>query len=593
MMKDNTPKNTSGMAKLFKSFGKYRTPFVISIVLLVVSVIFTIVAPNQVQNITNLLQEGAQNIAKGTGSMDLGAIGKIGLLVALFHIISFAAGAISGIVLNTAIQKYSRDLREAIIAKINRLPLAYFNERPIGDILSIVTNDVDTLGTSLQNCVSMLIQSGLLLVGVVVAMFLSSPPMAVVVLISLPFIIVVLAITIKFALPLFDKTQRTLGEVNAIVEENFAGQLVIKVFNAEELKGKPFYERNTALGKALYLSQLLGGIIQPLMTFISNATYAAILIVGGVLVVNGTITFGTVTAFLVYVSLFQEPLSQIGQASNTLQLATASSNRIFEFIDADEMSDESAKQQYLTIDKIQGEVDFKDICFGYRPNELFVKHFTKTIKPGMKVAVVGPTGAGKSTLVNLLMRFYELNSGDIKVDGVSIQDMSRAEVRSYFGMILQETWVMNGTLRENLVYNLEGIEDDRIYEVLAQTGLEHYVETLPKKLDSEITQSSLSSGQQQLVTIARAMLENAPMMILDEATSNVDTRTELLISEALDKLMAGRTSFVIAHRLSTIRNADLILVMKDGDIVETGTHDSLMAEGGLYSEIYNAQFANS
>lgn len=588
MMNERTPENKT---TIIGSLGKYRTPVIISLILLLISVIFTIIVPDQLRDMTNLILEGTKNIAAGTGQMDLLAIGTAGLMIALYYLISFVSGSVSGIMLNTAIQKYSKDLRTEIIAKINRLPLSYYNDRPIGDILSIVTNDVDTLGTSLQNCVSMLIQSGLMLVGVVIAMFISCSEMAIVVLISLPLIILALAITMKFALPLFEKNQKVLGEVNACVEENFSGQLIIKAFNAEEQKGKPFYEKNEELGKSLFLSQLLGGIIQPLMTFISYVTYAAVLIVGGVLVIKGRITIGTVTAFLVYVGLFQEPLSQIGQAANTLQLAKASSNRVFEFLAAEEMEDESDKPRYLKREEVKGEVEFIDVCFGYRPNELFVKHFSKVITPGMKVAVVGPTGAGKSTLVNLLMRFYELNSGDIKIDGVSIQDMSRRELREYFGMILQETWVMHGTLRENLVYNLQNVEEERIYEVLEQTGLRHFVETLPDKLDSEITANSLSSGQQQLVTIARAMLENAPMMILDEATSNVDTRTELIISDALDKLMDGRTSFVIAHRLSTIRNANLILVMKDGDIVETGTHDSLMAEGGLYSEIYNAQFA--
>lgn len=592
MTNTNTPKKSENrLNNVFNSFGKYKIPFIISLILLVVSVVFTIIAPAQIQKLTNLLQEGASAIAEGSGSIDLEAIAAVGLLLVAFYLIAFASGAVSANILNTAIQRYSRDLREAIIKKINRVPLSYYNTRQIGDILSIITNDVDTLGTSLQNGVSMLLQSLMMLVGVVIAMFISCPKMALVVLISLPLIIIVLSAAVKIALPLFDKNQRFLGGVNTIVEENFSGQLVIKAFNAEEEKGSEFYEKNKALGRVLFLSQMVGGLIQPLMSFISYLTYAAVLIVGGVLFVNGSIDFGTITAFLVYVGLFQEPLSQIGQASNTLQLATASANRVFEFLEVEEMEDESAKPVLLDHDHIRGEVEFKDICFGYRPNELFVKHFSKVIKPGMKVAVVGPTGAGKSTLVNLLMRFFELNSGDILIDGVSIQDMSRAEVRQLFGMILQETWVMNGTLRENLVYNLENVDEDRIASILEDTGLSHYVSTLPKKLDNEIQGSgSLSSGQQQLVTIARAMIENAPMMILDEATSNVDTRTELLISKSLDSLMEGRTSFVIAHRLSTIKNADMILVMKDGDIVETGTHDSLMAENGLYAEIYNAQF---
>ena len=592
MKNTNTPpKKPNRFKELLTSFGKYRIKFVISILLLIVSTVLVIIAPSQIQVLTNVLKDGAEAVADGTGTIDLEKISTIGLTLLAIYLVSFGTGAASENILNTAIQRYSRDLREAIIKKINRIPLGYYNDRPTGDILSIITNDVDTLGTSLQNGINTLLYSVVMILGVVVAMFISSPIMALVVLVSVPLIILVLSAIVKLAMPLFDKNQEYLGEVNTVTEENFSGQIIIKTFNAEKLKEKQFGEKNKALGKVLFVSQLIGGLIQPLMNFISYITYAAVLIIGGTLFVGGKIDFGTITAFLVYVGLFQEPLAQIGQASNTLQLAGASSGRVFEFLNAEEMSDESKKPLLLDHGKIRGEVEFRNICFGYRPNELFVKHFSKVIKPGMKVAVVGPTGAGKSTLVNLLMRFYELNSGDILIDGVSIKDMSRTELRTLFGMILQETWVMNGTLRENLVYNLKEYDEARIDQILEDTGLSHFVSTLPDGLDTEIKgQSALSSGQQQLVTIARAMIEDAPMMILDEATSNVDTRTEQIISHALDELMKGRTSFVIAHRLSTIRNADQILVMKDGDIVETGTHDSLMAEGGLYSEIYNAQF---
>ena len=431
-----------------------------------------------------------------------------------------------------------------------------------------------------------------MLLGVFVAMFIACWQMALVVIASLPIMLIIIFLTFKFALPLFDKNQKVLGEVNATVEENYSGQLVIKAFNAEKDKINEFKEKNDLLGSILYRYQAYGGLIEPAMSFVSYLTYAAILITGGLLFANGHISdIGVITGFIVYVSLFQEPLSQIGQASSTIQLGTAACNRVFNFLEQEELEEEGEKPVLLDHSNIRGEVEFKDVCFGYDPNKLTIKHFSGKIKPGMKVAIIGPTGAGKTTLVNLLMRFYELTSGDILVDGVSIKDMSRQELRNIFGMILQETWVINGSLRENIVYNLKDVDEERLKEILEETNLSHYVETLPQGIDTVIQkESALSSGQKQLVTIARAMTENAPMLILDEATSNVDTRTEILIQKAMDSLTSGRTSFVIAHRLSTIKNADLIFVMKEGNIVETGTHDSLMELGGLYSEIYNSQF---
>lgn len=346
------------------------------------------------------------------------------------------------------------------------------------------------------------------------------------------------------------------------------------------------------LGSILYKSQAFGGLVEPAMAFVSYITYAAVLITAGLLFEKGSIAdIGVITGFIVYISLFQEPLAQIGQASSTIQLGTAACNRVFTFLENEELPDEQNKKALLDHTKIRGEVEFKNVCFGYDPKKLTIKNFSGKIKPGMKVAIIGPTGAGKTTLVNLLMRFYEITSGDILVDGVSIKDMSRNELRDIFGMILQETWVINGTLRENVVYNLKDVEDERLSKILDETNLSHYISTLPQGLDTVIQkESALSAGQKQLVTIARAMAENAPMLILDEATSNVDTRTEILIQNTMDTLTKGRTSFVIAHRLSTIKNADLIFVMKDGNIVETGNHDSLMELGGLYSEIYNSQF---
>lgn len=587
-------KERNKLGALVKAFRKYYVPFVISILLLVVSVIFTILTPGTIRELTNQISPAWEHatIEGNTFKIDLGAVTSLGIRLAVYVLISFVTGAISGFVLNTIIQKFSKDLRAQISEKINKMPLNYFDTTQLGDILSVITNDVDTLSTSLQNSVSMLVQSGVMLLGVFVAMFIAAWQMALVVICSLPIMLVIILLTFKKALPLFDKSQQVLGDVNGTVEENYSGQLIIKSFNAEAKKVEEFRAKNNAFGDILYKSQAFGGLIEPAMSFVSYLTYAAVLITGGLLYANGTIKeMGIITGFIVYVSLFQEPLAQIGQASSTIQLGTAACNRVFNFLELEELPEEGDKPQLLDHAHIRGEVEFRDVCFGYDPKKLTIKNFSGKIKPGMKVAIIGPTGAGKTTLVNLLMRFYELTSGDILVDGVSIKDMSRAELRDIFGMILQETWVINGTLRENIVYNLKNVDENRLKEILEETNLSHYVETLPQGLDTVIQkESALSAGQKQLVTIARAMTENAPMLILDEATSNVDTRTEILIQKAMDSLTSGRTSFVIAHRLSTIKNADLIFVMKDGNIVETGNHDSLMKLGGLYSEIYNSQF---
>jgi len=588
----SVPKEKNKLGALVKAFRKYYVPFIISIVLLIASVVFTILTPGTIRSLTNEISPVGKTIVDGKFNVNLEAVTHFATLLVIFVVVSFITGFISGFVLNTIIQKFSKDLRAKISAKINKLPLNYFDTTQTGDILSVITNDVDTLSTSLQNSVSMIVQSIVMLVGVLIAMFIACWQMALVVLCSLPIMLIIIALTFKFALPLFDKSQQVLGEVNATVEENYSGQLVIKAFNAEQRKVGEFKEKNGIFGTILYKSQAIGGLIEPAMSFVSFLTYAAVLVAAGLLFANNSISdIGIITGFIVYVSLFQEPLAQIGQASSTIQLGTAACNRVFRFLELEELPEEGEKKQLLDHKNIRGEVEFKDVCFGYDPKKLTIKNFSGKIQPGMKVAIIGPTGAGKTTLVNLLMRFYEVTSGDILVDGVSIKEMSTSELRDIFGMILQETWVINGTLRENIVYNLQNVDENRLKEILEETNLAHYVETLPQGLDTEIQkESALSAGQKQLVTIARAMTENAPMLILDEATSNVDTRTEILIQKAMDSLTAGRTSFVIAHRLSTIKNADLIFVMKDGNIVETGNHDSLMKLGGLYSEIYNSQF---
>ena len=584
------PKNKLG--SLVKAFRKYYVPFVISIVLLITSVVFTILTPGMIRNLTNEIAPFGKELVEGRFYVNFEAVTRYGIILVVYVAISFTTGFASGFILNTIIQKFSKDLRRGICEKINKMPLDYFDTTQTGDILSVMTNDVDTLSTSLQNSVSMLVQSAVMLIGVLIAMFIACWQMALVVICSLPIMLIIILLTFKKSLPLFDETQNVLGEVNAAVEENYSGQLVIKAFNAEAKKVEEFKAKNNKLGVALYKSQAIGGLIEPAMSFVSYLTYAGVLVAGGLLFANHSISdIGIITGFIIYVSLFQEPLAQIGQASSTIQLGTAACNRVFDFLEKPELVDDSDKPVRLDHAHIRGEVEFKDVCFGYDPKKLTIKNFSGKIQPGMKVAIIGPTGAGKTTLVNLLMRFYEVTSGDILIDGVSIKDMSRSELRDVFGMILQETWVINGSLRENIVYNLKDVDENRLQEILVETNLSHYVETLPQGLDTVIQKdSALSAGQKQLVTIARAMTENAPMLILDEATSNVDTRTEILIQKAMDSLTHGRTSFVIAHRLSTIKNADLIFVMKDGNIVETGNHDSLMKLGGLYCEIYNSQF---
>lgn len=585
--------SSNKLGSLVKAFHKYYVPFVISIILLIASVVLTILTPGTIRELTNAINPKDKPIVDGLVVLDLALVLKLAIKLVVYIGVSFLTGFASGFILNTTIQKFSKDLRRDISAKINKMPLNYFDTTQFGDILSVITNDVDTLSTSLQNSISLLVNSAVMLIGVIIAMFIASWQMAIVVLCSLPIMLIIILLTFKKALPLFNENQKVLGEVNATVEENYAGQLVIKAFNAEKLKISEFKKKNDLLGSILYKSQAWGGLIEPAMSFVSYLTYAAVLITAGLLIAKDPVKFdmGIITGFIVYVSLFQEPLAQIGQASSTIQLGTAACNRVFDFLEKEELPVEEQKEFLLDHSKIRGEVEFKDVCFGYDPNKLTIKHFSGKIKPGMKVAIIGPTGAGKTTLVNLLMRFYELTSGDILVDGVSIKDMTRAELRDIFGMILQETWVINGTLRENIVYNLKNVDENRLNEILEETNLSHFVSTLPQGIDTVIQkESALSAGQKQLVTIARAMTENAPMLILDEATSNVDTRTEILIQKAMDSLTKGRTSFVIAHRLSTIKNADLIFVMKDGNIVETGNHDSLMKLGGLYSEIYNSQF---
>jgi ATP-binding cassette subfamily B protein len=528
-------------------------------------------------------------------SIDIDKIWHIATVLIIFYSIIAFCSFSSGLIMNRVTQSYGKKLREEISEKINRIPLRYFDAHPYGDTLSIVTNDVDTITQSLQQSVTTLLQSITTLIGVLIAMFITNWIMAFTVFATLPLMLLNIGFITKLAIPQFMRRQKATGVVNGVVEENFSGTTVIKLFNAEERRQNQFELENEKLHKAMIKAQIFGGFMQPIMSFISYFAYAAVFIVGGLLMANGNIiTYGTITAFMIYVNLFQSPLSQIAQSMNTIQMATAASSRVFGILDEEEEIDDSKYERKLIsndFNKVLGHVEFKNVKFGYVEDKIIIPDFSCDVKPGMKVAIVGPTGAGKTTLVNLLMRFYEINDGDILIDGVSINDMSKAELRSIFGMVLQDSWIFDGTIKENICYSNENVSDENLNKALEDACLSNYVNTLHDGINTKLNgEGSLSQGQKQLITIDRALVDDAPLLILDEATSNVDTRTEILIQQAMDNLTKGRTSFVIAHRLSTIKNADLILVLKDGNIVEQGNHEYLMNLGGFYSNLYNSQF---
>ena len=565
----------------------YYLPIVISLVFTAASAVISIFAPQVLSDLVNVI-----TASFGGSPIDMGELGRFAVILIVFYVCNALCTYVSGFIMTTVSQKMSKSLRTEISEKINRVPLKYFDAHPYGDTLSRVTNDVDTIGNSMQQAVTMVVQSAFLLTGVLIAMFVTSWQLALTVLIIVPFMAVLLLVIMKFSQPQFRRQQDELAVLNGKVEENYSGQLVIKAFNAEGRTGEDFEASNARLKKATFLSQALSGIMQPAMTFISYFAYAAVCVVAGIMISDplSGVTFGTLSAFLVYVNLFQSPLSQIAQAANVLQSAAAASGRVFEFLEEEELSDETGKQYKLT-GQVRGDVEFRHVRFGYDDSRVIIPDFSAKVQPGWKVAIVGPTGAGKTTMVNLLMRFYEVNSGDILIDGVSVKDMPRAEVHDLFGMVLQDTWMFEGTLRENIVYSKDAT-DEELKKACDAAGITHYIATQPGGLDHYVENGDeISGGQKQLITIARAMIENAPMLILDEATSNVDTRTEEIIQTAMDNLTRGRTSFVIAHRLSTIKNADLILVMNDGNIIEQGTHDELIAGDGFYAKLYNSQFA--
>ena len=576
------------LGKLVVFMRPYYIPILVSLVFTIGATLLSIFAPQILSDLVNVI-----TASFGGTPVNMTELERFAVILIVFYVCNALCTFTSGFIMTTVSQKMCRSLRTQISEKINKVPLRYFDAHPYGDTLSRVTNDVDTIGNSMQQAVSMVVQSVCMLVGVLIAMFVSCWQLALTVLIIVPFMAILLFVIMKFSQPQFRKQQDELAVLNGKVEENYSGQLVIKAFNAEGRTGEDFEQTNRQLRKSTFLSQALSGIMQPAMTFISYFAYAAVCVVAGLMISTpgSGVTYGMLSAFLVYVNLFQSPLSQIAQAANVLQSAAAASGRVFEFLEEEELSDESGKTRQLT-DGVRGEVEFRHVRFGYSEDKIIIPDFSAKIEPGWKVAIIGPTGAGKTTMVNLLMRFYEVNGGDILIDGVSVKDMPREEVHDLFGMVLQDTWMFEGTLRENIAYSKQ-VSDEQLKKACDAAGITHFISTQPGGLNCHVEGGDeISGGQKQLITIARAMVENAPMLILDEATSNVDTRTEELIQTAMDNLTRGRTSFVIAHRLSTIKNADLILVMNHGNIVEQGTHDELIKQNGFYAQLYNAQFTN-
>ena len=569
--------------RLFQYMDRYRAPFIAALVIACVGTVLTLAGPNLISDVTDLIQEGLY------GPMDLDGVVSICLILVALYALSAVLTFVQQYIMTTISQRTASNFRRDISTKINRLPLRYFDSNTTGDVMSRVTNDVDTLGQSMNQSISTMATAITLLGGSVIMMLYTNVTMAATAILSSLVGFAFMAVVMGRSQKYFERQQSDLGDMNGHVEEMYSGHLVMKAYGGEAAAKSDFDRINDSLYRSGFMSQFLGGMMMPFMNFIGNFGYVMVCIVGALLCIDGRISFGVIVAFMIYVRLFTQPLTQISQAVVSMQSVAAAAERVFEFLDEPEMEDESEKS--VKLENVQGHVEFRDVRFGYSPDKEIIHGFSAEILPGQKVAIVGPTGAGKTTMVNLLMRFYEVNGGDILIDGVSTRDMRREDVHDLFCMVLQDTWLFEGTIRENIVYSKEGVTDERLDEVCKAVGLYHYIQTLPDKYDTVLgDNANLSAGQRQQVTIARAMVDGSPLLILDEATSSVDTRTERVIQEAMDRLTEGRTSFVIAHRLSTIRNSDLILVMRDGNIVEQGTHDELLARGGFYADLYNSQF---
>lgn len=569
--------------KLISFCRPYFAAIVIALLCAAAGAVLSVLGPDKLGQMTETIMAGF------TGGIDMGAVRSVALALVALYGGSYILSYLQGFIMATVTQRVSKQLRDGISKKINRLPLRYFDLTSYGDILSRVTNDVDTIGQTLNQSIGGLVSAIAMFIGSIFMMFKTNWIMALVAIGSSLLGFVLMMVIVSRSQKYFTQQQESLGAINGHVEEVYSGHNVIKAYNAEEDLRREFAGINKKLYTSAWKSQFMSGLMMPLMSFVGNLGYVAICVVGAILAMNGTIAFPVIVSFMVYVRLFTQPLSTIAQSATSLQSTSAASFRVFTFMGEEELADERAKTAVLETAK--GNIEFSNVRFGYNEDKTIIHDFSAKVKAGEKIAIVGPTGAGKTTIVNLLMRFYETDGGEILVDGIPLQSLTRENVHSLFCMVLQDTWLFEGTIRENIVYNKQGVTDDDIVTACKAAGVHHFIKTLPDGYDTILNEeANLSAGQRQLITIARAMIENAPMLILDEATSSVDTRTEVLIQEAMDTLMAGRTSIVIAHRLSTIKNADLILVMKDGDVIESGNHQQLMEKNGFYADLYNSQF---
>lgn len=591
MMPGEKAKNFKGtIKKLLAYMGKYKAAMVGVLIFAVAGTAFNIIGPKILSRATTELFNGLVAKIAGTGSIDFEKIGRILLILLSLYLVSSLFSFVQGFIMTGISQKMSYRMRKEISEKINRMPLGYFESKTVGEVLSRITNDVDTLGMSLNQSITQLITSVTTLIGVLIMMLSISPLMTLIALVILPVSGGLIGFVVKHSQKYFVEQQTYLGKINGTVEEVYSGQNIVKAFNQEKAVKKAFDENNAVLYASAWKSQFLSGLMQPIMTFVGNLGYVAVAVVGSILAVNGTITVGDIQAFIQYVKSFTQPITQVAQVSNMLQSMAAAAERVFEFLAEEE--EEQQEGRPIQPQDFKGEVEFEHVRFGYTPEKIVIHDFSCRVEPGQMVAIVGPTGAGKTTMVKLLMRFYDVNGGAIKVDGKDIRDFNRSALRESFGMVLQDTWLFKGTIMENIRYGRLDATDEEVIAAAKAAHAHHFIKTLPGGYQMELNEdaSNVSQGQKQLLTIARAILADNRIMILDEATSSVDTRTEQRIQKAMNNLMKGRTSFVIAHRLSTIRDADVILAMKDGDIVEQGSHEELLSKNGFYAELYNSQF---
>ena len=629
--------------RIFNSLNKWRYLLIISLVLAMVSAILSLVAPNKLSNLTDTITLGIKpNISKEIvddimtdvsisnedkaefkkllnevqtkdedtskvfndfdnlpesikkivkPKINMSRVKSIAIFLGVLYVISALFNYTQSILMTIISNKFAKKLRSSISKKINKLPLKFFDVHETGDVLSRVTNDVDSIAQNMNHSLTSLVSSLTLFIGSIIMMFLTNWIMAITAILSSLIGFALMGIILGKSQKYFTKRQEELGNLNAHIEEIYSAHNVVKAYNGQRQANKEFDKLNNKLYECNWKSQFLSGIMQPIMMFVGNFGYVAVCVVGALLVMNNIISFGVIVAFMIYVRMFTNPLSQIAQSMTSLQSIAASSERVFDFLDEKEMTNESKLPSKLDKETVKGQIEFKNVKFGYDEDRIIINDFNVKVKPGEKIAIVGPTGAGKTTLVNLLMKFYEINSGDILIDGISINNLTRENIHNLFVMVLQDTWVFEGTIRDNIKFNKKNVTDEQILEACKTVGIDHFIKTLPGGLDAIVGDNdSISQGQRQLLTIARGMIEDAPFLILDEATSNVDTRTEELVQKAMDKLTHDRTSFIIAHRLSTIKNADLILVMKDGNIIEQGSHSKLLKKNGFYAELYNSQF---